>query len=88
MAFAANPHEWLLWYGKRPNRRMSVYGFYSVRCRGLQRDRIKTYTAAQVDAMLRKAEKMGYSLEAGCELESFTLVELDELVNGTRLIHQ
>lgn len=41
-----------------------------------------TYTEAQIDAMLRKAEQMGYSLEAGCELERFTLAEIDELVNG------
>lgn len=81
--FATKPYEWFLWYGRGKNRRMSVYGYYSVRCRGISPP-AKMYSAARIEAMLLKAEKMGYSLEAGCELEQFTLAEIDELVNGKR----
>lgn len=79
--FAAKAYDWFLWYGTGKSRRMSVRGYYSVRCKGLAAQK-PGYTDAQIEAMLLKAEKMGYSLESGCELESWTLAEIDELVNG------
>lgn len=45
------------------------------------RDPDQTYTHSEICDLLEKAEAMGFSLEAGCELENLTIRELDVLVN-------
>jgi hypothetical protein len=42
----------------------------------------KYYTVEEIAEMLEIAERMGFSLEAGSEIDSLTLAELDKLVNS------
>lgn len=45
------------------------------------RDPGQLYTHSEVCDLLEKAEQMGFSLEAGSELEGLTVRELEILVN-------
>jgi len=41
----------------------------------------RLYSKEELCSLLEKAESAGFSLEAGSQLESLTLAELDRLVN-------
>lgn len=41
----------------------------------------RTYSDEEICALLEKAERLGFSLDAGSDLESMTIGELEKLVN-------
>lgn len=45
------------------------------------RNESKLYLSDDICELLEKAEKLGYSLERGSELERMTIAQLEEIVN-------
>ena len=52
------------------------------RCIVIADDADDVYTADQLYAMLKEAERQGHSLEAGTYIEKMTVRQLDRLVKG------
>jgi len=46
----------------------------------IERKPVQEYSVEQICALLERAAHMGFSLEAGSELEELTIAELDALV--------